>query len=177
MLDALISSKTRVRLLLKFFLNSNTSSYLRSLEQEFGESSNAIRIELNRLEDAGLLISANEGNKKMFQANVKHPLFEEIHSMLVKTLGIDQIISQVTERLGNVQSVWLTGDFSKGIDSKIIDLILIGDVDKSYLAQLTEKSEKVVKRKIRFLIYDSQEAKAIDWMNQVPKPLLLWSQV
>ena len=49
MLDTLISSQTRLKLLLKFFLNSSTSSYLRDLESEFGESTNAIRLELNRL--------------------------------------------------------------------------------------------------------------------------------
>ena len=55
MIETLISSKTRIKLLLKFFLNSNTTAYLRSLESEFGESTNAIRIELNRLEEAGML--------------------------------------------------------------------------------------------------------------------------
>ena len=63
MIESLISSKTRVKLLLKFFLNSKNSSYLRGLESEFGESTNAIRIELNKLEDAGLLSSNLEGNK------------------------------------------------------------------------------------------------------------------
>ncbi|MFZ4634996.1 MAG: ArsR family transcriptional regulator, partial [Saprospiraceae bacterium] len=58
MIDALISSKTRIKLLLKFFLNSNTTAYLRNLESEFGDSTNAISIELNRREEAGLLLSA-----------------------------------------------------------------------------------------------------------------------
>ena len=71
MLDTLISSKTRVKLLLKFFLNSNTRSYLRSLETEFGESTNAIRIEINRFEQAGMLSSELVGNKKMFRANLE----------------------------------------------------------------------------------------------------------
>ena len=57
MLETLISSKTRIKLLLKFFLNSKATSYLRGLESEFGESSNGIRIELNRFEKAGMLSS------------------------------------------------------------------------------------------------------------------------
>jgi len=67
MIESLITSKTRVKLLLKFFLNSDTTSYLRGLESEFGESTNSIRVELNRLEEAGLLITASDGNKKMFR--------------------------------------------------------------------------------------------------------------
>lgn len=55
MIETLISSKTRVKLLMKFFLNSNNVAYLRSLEEEFQESTNGIRLELNKFEKAGFL--------------------------------------------------------------------------------------------------------------------------
>ena len=80
MIDTLISSKTRIKLLLKFFLNSNNKAYLRNLEEEFGESTNAIRIELNRFEQAGMLTSLSEGNKKVFSANTRHPLFNSVRA-------------------------------------------------------------------------------------------------
>jgi DNA-binding transcriptional ArsR family regulator len=177
MIEALISSKTRIKLLLKFFLNSNTTAYLRGLESEFGESSNAIRLELNRFEDAGMLESRLDGNKKMFQANTKHPLFREVHNIILKYVGLDQVVETVIERLGEVQKVFLVGDFSKGIDSRIIDLIFIGnDIDKTYLLHLVEKAEGLINRKIRYLIYTEEEALAVDWERYDPKPLLLWSQ-
>ncbi|MCB0525547.1 MAG: ArsR family transcriptional regulator [Saprospiraceae bacterium] len=175
MIDALISSKTRIKLLLKFFLNSEATAYLRSLESEFGESTNGIRLELNRLENAGLLRSQAAGNKKIFRANTQHPLFGEIHNILIKHIGLDQIIENVIQRLGNVQKVYLVGEFSKGIDSQVIDLILIGDFDKTYLTQLVEKAEKLIGRKIRYLIYNNKEANSIDWESYYPSPLLLWS--
>lgn len=174
MIDALISSKTRIKLLLKFFLNSKATAYLRSLESEFGESSNGIRVELNRLENAGLLLSENEGNKKIFRANTGHPLFREIHSIILKQVGLDQVIETVIQRLGEVQCVYLVGDFSKGMDSPVIDLIFVGNFDKSYLSVLVEKAEKLVSRKIRYLIYTPEEALEIDWKRFDPEPLLLW---
>jgi predicted transcriptional regulator len=64
MIETLISSKTRVKLLMKFFLNSSTTAYLRSLEEEFGESTNGIRLELNKFEKAGFIDSETQGNKK-----------------------------------------------------------------------------------------------------------------
>ena len=67
MIETLISSKTRIKLLMKFFLNSKTTAYLRGLEGEFGESTNAIRLELNKLEKAGMLSSFSKGNKKMWR--------------------------------------------------------------------------------------------------------------
>ena len=99
MLENLITSKTRVKLLLKFFLNSHTQAHLRGLESEFGESTNAIRLELNRFEQAGMLTSHTEGNRKVFSANPSYPLFPEIQNLLHKHLGIDQLIEQVIEKL------------------------------------------------------------------------------
>lgn len=171
MLETLISSKTRVKLLFKFFLNSNTRGYLRGLESEFGESSNAIRLELNRLESAGMLSSEVEGNKKYFSANTKHPLYNEIRNILLKQIGLDHVVEDVIERLGKVEKVYLTGSFAKGIDSQIIDLILIGDIDKEYLLKLIEKVENLIKRKIRFIIFSSEEFQKVSLESE---PLLLW---
>ncbi|HFA47926.1 MAG TPA: ArsR family transcriptional regulator [Bacteroidetes bacterium] len=176
MIETLISSKTRIKLLLKFFLNSSTTAYLRSLESEFGESTNAIRLELNRLENAGMLTSFLKGNKKMFRANKEHPLFGDVQAMMMKTVGLDKIILNVIERLGEVEQVFLVGDFAKGIDSPIIDLIFIGNIDKNYLVKLVEKAEEVVKRKIRYLIYDHEEFVQHSLAGFASEALLLWSK-
>lgn len=176
MLETLISSKTRIKLLLKFFLNSNTTAYLRGLETEFGEYSNGIRLELNRFEEAGMLISSVKGNKKWFQANIKHPLFTEIHNIILKYVGIDKIIEEVIERLGDVKCVYLIGDFAKGLDSNIIDLLFVGEVDKNYLINLVEKVENLITRKIRYIIYNELEFNAINYSETINKPLLLWSR-
>jgi len=175
MIETLISSKTRIKLLLKFFLNSETTSYLRGLESEFGESTNSIRLELNRLEEAGMLRSFTKGNKKIFKSNTKHPLYREVHNILLKYIGFDKIIIDVIERLGDVQKVFVTGEFAKGLDSQIIDLVFIGDVNKQYLIQLIEKTEKLINRKIRYIVYSDEEETIIDWSKLDFKPLLLWS--
>ena len=176
MLETLISSKTRIKLLLKFFLNSNTTAYLRSLESEFGESTNGIRQELNRLEKAGMLSSFLQGNKKMFQANTQHPLFSEIRNIVLKTIGLDKVVEDVIERLGKVEKVYLVGEFAKGLDSNIIDLVFIGDIDKTYLMKLSEKVEEIVHRKIRYIIYKEEATADIDLNKFKPEPLLLWAQ-
>ncbi len=174
MLDTLISSKTRLKLLFKFFLNSNTRGYLRGLESEFGESSNAIRLELNRLEDAGMLSSELKGNKKYFRANVTHPLYASIQNILHKHIGLDRIIENVVERLGKVDKVYLAGKFARGLDSQIIDLILIGDIDKEYLVQLIEKVEKLIDRKVRYLIFSEEEFDEKTFKSFEQEPILLW---
>ncbi len=159
MLDTIVTSKTRIKLLIKFFLNSATSSYLRDLEQEFGDSTNGIRLELNRFEDAGMLVSRMEGNKKIFRANTKHPLFSDIHNILLKITGIDQVIDKVLNRLGGLEQAWLVGDFAKGRDSQIIDLVLVGDyLNIDNLLEYIAKAESLINRKIKYLIISLSES-------------------
>lgn len=177
MLDTLITSKTRIKLLLKFFLNSNASSYLRNLEGEFKESTNGIRLELNKFEKAGLLQSHLSGNKKVYQANTGHPLFGDIHSILLKYIGIDQIIDKVISKLGNVHKVYLVGSFARGVDSEVIDLLLVGDdINKEYLVRLSDKGEKHIKRKIRYLVYTKDEIEGIRESYASDEILLLWTE-
>ena len=159
MINALITSETRIKLLRKFFLNSSTKAHLRGLETEFGESSNAIRIELNRFEEAGLLHSLRDGNKKVYQANPDHPLFGDIHSIIMKEAGIDRVIDKVIHRIGNLISVYLTGDFARGKDSPVIDLILVGEnIDREYLVRKVMQAEELVGRKVSYVVLHPDEA-------------------
>jgi len=159
MINALITSETRIKLLRKFFLNSSTKAHLRGLESEFGESSNAIRIELNRFERADLLHSLRDGNKKVYQANPNHPLFGDIHNIIMKEAGIDRVIEKVIHRIGNLVSIYLTGDFARGKDSPVIDLILVGeDIDREYLARKVMQAEELVGRKVSYVVLHPDEA-------------------
>jgi hypothetical protein len=176
MIEALISSKTRIKLLLKFFLNSSNKAYLRGLEEEFGESTNAIRLELNKLEQVGMITSDVQGNKKYFTANVKHPLFFDLHSIIKKYVGIDTIIENVISQLGEVEKVYLTGEFAKGVNNHVIDLELVGVVNTNYLTGLIEKAEPLVKRKIRYVVYSVEEYSALKDDKNGYEKLLIWSK-
>ena len=174
MLEALITSKTRIKLLLKFFLNSSNKDYLRGLESEFGDSTNSIRIELNKLEAAGLLESNSKGNKKVFNANIKHPLFPEINSILMKFTGLDQLFTRVIHQLGDIQEVYLIGDLGRGIDSELIDLVFIGNVNRDYLNDLIIKAEKHIKKKIRYVLFSNEEFEDKKNLIITHQDLLLW---
>ena len=177
MLEALITSKTRLKLLLKFFLNSDTTAYLRSLEPEFDESTNAIRQELNRFEDAGLLTADKKGNKKVYHANTQHPLFPEINSLLLKYVGIDQVIEKVIKKLGKLNAVYLVGELAKGKDSPMIDLWFVGDnIDKNYLLELVEKVEEAIDRKLRYIIIKNKELQEFLKTKNKNELLLLWKK-
>lgn len=174
MLETLISSKTRIKLLLKFFLNSKATSYLRGLESEFGDSTNSIRLELNRFEKAGMLSSFLKGNRKYFRANTEHPLYNDMHNLLLKYIGFDRIIDTVIEKLGEVNRVYVTGAFSKGLDDNVIDLVFVGNLNKIYLSELIEKAEKHIPRRIRYIVFTEQEMESNKWVELNGHSLLLW---
>jgi len=130
---------------------------LRSLANEFGESTNSVRLELNNLSKAGFLTSKENGRTIEYRANVKHPLYPELNSLVHKYLGLDKIVENVIKKLGKLYLAFITGDYAKGKDSGIIDLVLVGELDHDHLQKLVEKAEKLIKRKVRTLVLSLKE--------------------
>ncbi len=153
MLNKLITSKTRLRLLIKFFINQANSGYLNGLASEFKESTNSIRKELNHLSEAGYLEKFKDQNKVSYKANTNHPLFEILQKVVYKHLGLEEIIERVLERMGSVHQILLVGDYAKGLDSGNIEVMLIGDqLNTEYIQALEEKIESVIERKVSFYL-------------------------
>ncbi len=174
MLDTLITSKTRIKLLLKFFLNPGTRAYLRGLATEFGESTNAIRVELNRLTEAKLLKSVNSGRTVEYRANKHHSLFKDLQSVVKKFVGLDKVAEELAAKLGDIQAAYVIGDYAKGIDSGLIDLVLVGQVDDEKLKEVTEKTEGLIDRKIRTLVLKQSDLKKLDERLDLKHALFIW---
>ena len=153
MLESIITSKTRLNLLIKFFVSITNSGYLNSLASEFGESTNSVRKELNNLTKAGYLVKRHKSNKVIYAANVNHPMFDILQSIVRKHLGIEDIVKRVIKKIGSIKKIILLGDYAKGIDSGIIDVLIIGkDINKDYLDEINPLIESKINRKINFLI-------------------------
>lgn len=157
LLSGLISSKTRIKLLVRFFFNPKTRSYLRELAMEFNVSTNSVREELNQLTRTHLLKSQRSGRQVFYTANPEHPLFNELKSMVAKVMGIDQVIEGIVNRLGDLEKAYLIDDYAEGKDSGIIDLVLVGNIDQFHLNDLSRKTERYIKRKIRTMVVSSEE--------------------
>ena len=157
----LITSKTRIKLLVKFFITSANSGHLRGLANEFNESTNAIRKELNHLSEAGYLEKKEISNKIAYRANTSHPMFGLLQQIVHKYLGLDLIVTQVLERMGTVTRIQLLGDYANGIDSGTIEINICGaDINTEYTESIIPKIEEVIGRKITFL-YNEEKADGI----------------
>jgi predicted DNA-binding protein YlxM (UPF0122 family) len=170
----LIASKTRIRLLIRFFFNPETKSYLRELAKEFNVSTNSVREELNQLTKTKLLKSEKDGRQVYYSAETSHPLFPELKSMVSKVMGIDQVIDGIVNRLGDIEEAYLIDDYAEGKDTGIIDLLLVGDVDQYHLNDLSRKTERYIKRKIRSLVLSRDEYKDLFPELRKRPRILIW---
>ena len=176
MLNTLITSKTRINLLLKFFLNPGTKAYLRELSAEFGESTNSVRVELNRLTEAKILKSSSLGRKIIYRANSKHSLFRDIQNVVRKFVGLDQLVEDLIKRLGSVDKAFVIGDYAKGIDSGLIDVVLVGDVDTKTLDKFVFKTGTLINRKIRPLVLNEVEFEKLKSRLDIDNSLPIWNK-
>ena len=170
----LISSKTRIKLLVRFFFNPQTKSYLRQLAKEFDVSTNSVREELNQLTKTKLLTSQKSGRQVFYAANTKHPLFADLKSMVSKVMGIDQVLDGIVNRLGDLEKAYLIDDYAEGKDTGIIDLLLVGDIDQYHLNDLSRKTERYIKRKIRSLVVSRNEYNKLRPKLKDRPRLLIW---
>ena len=169
MLNQLITSKTRLRLLIKFFISQANKGHLNGLASEMGESTNSIRKELNHLYDAGYLNKNKLNNKVEYNVNVKHPLYSTLKKVVMKHLGLQDIVETVLDKMGNVKQILLIGDYAKGIDSGNIEVFLIGrNLNMDYIENLEGKIEKLINRKVTFYLsskFSSNEKSIILYSN------------
>ena len=174
LLAPIISSGVRAKLLLRFFANPGQSAYLRSLASEFAVSPNAVREELLRLSDANLLTTSKKGREVHYRANGQHPLFGELVSMARKALGIDKIIEDIVAKLGSLELAVVVGDYAAGRDSGLVDLVLVGRVDRVNLDEIVARTEYHLGRKIRTLVLSNEEFQVLMPTLLKKQHLILW---
>mgnify|MGYP001242712784 FL=1 len=162
MLGSLITSKTRLRMLIKFFISAANNGYLNGLASEFNESTNSIRKELNNLSAAGYLLKSKENNRVIYNANTTHPMFEVLQKIVRQHLGLEEIVETVIKRIGDVDKIALTGEYADGIDSGNIEIIINGsDVNNEYLKKIKSKIKKKIGREVTFLLNQKLDSNSI----------------
>jgi len=172
--EGLISSKTRVKLIIRLFFNPQTRSYLRELAKEFNVSTNSVREELNQLKRTHLLKSQKDGRQIYYMANTEHPLYKDLKSMVSKVMGIDKVVDGIVSRLGDLEKAYLIDDYAEGKDTGVIDLLLVGNVNQYHLNDLSRKTERYIKRKIRSLVLSDAEFNEYRHRLKEQPRILIW---
>lgn len=158
-LQALFSSKVRVKLLTYFFIRPDERFYARELARRLDEHYNAVWQELGNLERLGLLISEQDANVKYYRLNPDFPLYPELKRIILKTTGLGQALRDALARLGKVELAFIYGSVAAGEDDAFsdVDLMLVGEVDLLELSAVVSQLEEQIGREINYLILTSAE--------------------
>ena len=157
-------------MLIKFFVSAANNGYLNGLANEFNESTNSIRKELNNLCSAGYLLKSKNNNKVIYNANTSHPMFGVLQKIVRQHLGLEEIVETVIDRIGDVDQIALTGEYAKGRDSGNIEIIINGkDVNKDYLDNIKPKIKKKIGREVSFLLNQKLDSNSIILYKKINK--------
>ena len=175
-LNGLITSKVRIQILMRLFLNPDRKAYLRELSNEFDVSPSQVKTELDHLSEAGLLQKSREGRQVNYAADTQHSLYPELNSMVRKAMGMDRILDSIVKRLGNLEQAFVIDDYAEGKDTGLIDLVLVGDINRKNLEDLVGKTEKYIQRRIRTLVFSVEDFIKNAGLLMDRPVLLLWDR-
>jgi predicted nucleotidyltransferase len=142
-----------------FFLDPEKEYYLREIGKNLGREPGVFQRNMADLLKEGILKDKRRGNLRFFRLNKKHPLYEEIKSIVSKTLGIEAQLKKLADSLKGVECAFIFGSIAKGAENSYsdIDLMLIGNIDQDDLTTKIIKLEDDLEREINYHIFDKEE--------------------
>jgi predicted nucleotidyltransferase len=157
MLD--LRSKARQRLLAYYFTNPTARHHLRDLAERLSIDPSNLSKELGRLEREGLFRSEVSGRQKYFQLNREYPLFDEVRSIVAKTIGAAPLIAQSLKKIEGMGEAYLYGSFARNQQDAAsdIDVLVIGTPREEVLAEAMRKLERQLGREINYTVLTRKE--------------------
>lgn len=148
-------SKNRAALLRLFYTNPDQSYYMQEIGRILGKKPGYFQRTLNNMVDEQILVSEPKANARYFRANKDYPLYEELKSIVFKTVGVLGSIREVLQNVGGIQYCFIYGSFARNEQTSVsdIDLMIIGDVDEDIINKQLDGLEKVLKREINYKKY------------------------
>jgi predicted nucleotidyltransferase len=154
-----LRSKLRQRLLAYYFTNPTARHHLRDLAERLSIDPSNLSKELTRLEREGLFLSELNGRQKYFQLNRDYPLFDEVRSIVAKTVGAAPLIAQSLKKIEGIDEAYLYGSFASNQQDAAsdIDVLIIGAPPEGLLADVARKLEKRLGREINYTVLTAKE--------------------
>ncbi len=154
-------SKIRRDILFLFFLEKENSYYIRELERILGFYAGNIIRDLIALKEEGIIDFVKKGNQSHYYLNKKSPIFNEIKSIISKTIGLEFKIKKCLEPITGIKEAFIFGSFAKEKEHSLsdIDLMIIGSVDEDILIPRISKTEELLGREINYHLISENEWK------------------
>jgi len=161
MLKQLLGSRIRISILKLFVFNPQAEYYIREMERLTKEPFDPLRMELNRLKGIGILKSRVSGRQKYYRMNIEHALFPDIKSMILKTVGIGDLLKESFNKKSAITSAFIYGSYAKNTEyhDSDIDIFVVGDISSKELQGIISDIENATKREINYTVYSKKELK------------------
>lgn len=171
-LSDIITSKVRVKILELFFSNVKEIYHVRGVVRELKEEINAVRRELEKLENAGMLKSENRGNRKYYHLREDYYFFEDALSMVSKTKGLGAELIANKNKIGKISLIMFSGGFARRKPRKRednVDVLVVGEVVLPELAAIIRKEESIRSKEINYTVMSRDE---LDFRKKRRDPFL-----
>ncbi|HEY4712125.1 MAG TPA: nucleotidyltransferase domain-containing protein [Dehalococcoidia bacterium] len=160
MLETLLGSRLRAKVLGWLFSHPDERYFVRQLTALVKEDSTNVSRELARLEKTGILVTTTEGKQKYYQANRQSPIFNELHGLILKTVGVADIIKKALEpRMADIKLAFIFGSVAKRAENRFsdIDLLVVGDITFGEVVDLISTAEGALNRELNPVVYTLAE--------------------
>lgn len=160
MLEDLIISRVRVKMLTLFLSHPGTIFHVRDIVRKVSEEINAVRRELSHMEKAGMVTKEQRANRLFYVMRRDYPLYFELLELIGKTSGLGWDIIKQKAKLGKIKFAFISGRFLRGLPKRSgtdVDLLVVGTVVLPELAQLVKSEEVRRGKEINYTIMTEEE--------------------
>lgn len=160
LLDDIIISRVRVKVLTLFLSNPGMIFHVRDIVRRLDEEINAVRRELGHMEKAGMVSKEQRANRLFYMFRKDYPLFYELMELIGKTSGLGADLLKNKVKLGKIKYAMISGRYLRGIQKKSttdVDLLIVGNVVLPELAQIVKAEEVRRERELNYTVMTEDE--------------------
>ena len=158
-MEDIITSEARIKILIELFSETNKDLYVRELTRRVGTEINAVRRELKRLTDAGLIKKEKRGNRLYYLLRREYPFYYELLSMVSKEIGIGKLMLAKASKLGKIRLALLSAEYAEGreAEKQQLDLLIVGEVDLKALEEVVQQTRIKTSRDVNYTVLSEME--------------------
>lgn len=160
MLEDLIISRVRVKMLSLFLSYPGTIFHVRDIVRKISEEINAVRRELSHMEKAGMLTKEQRANRLFYAFRKDYPLYYELMELVGKTSGLGLNIIKQRAKIGKIKFAMMSGRFLRGlapVSVNNVDVLIVGTVVLPELSQLVKQEEARRDRELNYTVMTEEE--------------------
>lgn len=160
LLEDIIISRVRVKMLQLFLSHPGTIFHVRDIVRKIGEEINAVRRELAHMEAAGMVSKEHRANRLFYTFRKEYPLYYELLELIGKTSGLGFDILKHKAKLGKLKFVMMSGRYLRGRERKSqtdVDMLIVGSVVLAELGQLVKAEEVRKERELNYTVMSEEE--------------------